>query len=138
MTTKLLNVTCLAALAAGIALMSSFAGCRISSTTVEDIPLPEIYLEDLNGNRYNIAHAIVHYDFELNGFSASAGPLARAPMIEPDMLAPGDVGYPDEFATLAIIGASVGGESRAYPIRDISRYEVVDERFGQTHITIAY
>ncbi len=138
MSINLPNGTRLAALAAGIVLMSFFAGCRISSTTIEDIPLPEIYLEDLDGNRYHIAHAIVHYDFELNGFSSSAGPLARPPLIEPDMLLPGDVGYPTETATTKIIGASVGGESRAYAIRDISRNEVVDERIGEAHITIAY
>jgi hypothetical protein len=113
-------------------------GCKISSTDTEDLPLPAIYLEDLDGNQYDIAHAIAHYDFEVNQFSQSAGPLARPPIIEPEMIEPGDRSYPPETATTKIIGATIGGDSRAYAIRDISRNEVVDETVGEAHVTIAY
>jgi hypothetical protein len=119
-----------------IAALAAMA-CEFGSRTVTEHLTPA-YLTDLQGNRYDITFAALEWGFDPDRFSESAGPDARPALIDPEMLSPGDPGYPGELASVHVIGAAVGGDSHAYPIVQISRNEVVDDIVGGSHVTVAY
>ncbi|UCG53758.1 MAG: DUF3179 domain-containing protein [Candidatus Latescibacterota bacterium] len=54
------------------------------------------------------------------------------------MLSPGDPNYPDEGGTFVVIGTTIGGESRAYPIHVLNRHEIVDDAFGDVHVAVGW
>ena len=54
------------------------------------------------------------------------------------MLSPGDPGYPLDTDSFAIMGTTLNGFTRAYPILVMSRHEVANERFGEAHVAVAY
>ena len=37
-----------------------------------------------------------------------------------------------------MIGTSLNGFTRAYPIELLSRFEVANEQFGEAHVAVAY
>ena len=37
-----------------------------------------------------------------------------------------------------VIGVEIDGEARAYPIRTMSRHELVNDTFGEAHVTVAW
>jgi hypothetical protein len=129
-----------AAVIACITALFAVSGCSFSSTDVEEIPGAEepVYITDVNGDKWDISHAIVNYGFNLEGFSPGKGPYTRPPITDPQMLSPDEPGYPPEFASVRVIATYVGGEGRAYPIDAIVRNEVVDDRVAGTPITVAY
>ena len=112
--------------------------CTIEDTDVEQYPLPKIIVKDVHGNEYDFAYAVYFYDFDLDLLSTGAGPDARPPIIDPEMIDPVQPGYPPDLATNRIVGTRVGNEARAYAITDIMRNEVVDDHFGTTPVTVAY
>ena len=122
-----------------IALLVS--GCSFTSTDIETLSAPSsglYFIEDANGDRWDVTHAVTHYGFQLSFFSSGKGPYARAPIIDPEMLSPGDPGYPPAFATTQVLAVAVGSAARAYSRADIMRNEVVDETFAGAHIAVAY
>ena len=126
-------ITCLTVLYA-------VSGCSFSSTDVENVPgtTEPVYITDINGEKWDISHAIRHYGFDLEGFSPSKGPYARPPIIDPEMISPDEPGYPPDGATARVIATYIGGEGRAYPIVAIVRNEVVVDRVAGTPVTVAY
>jgi hypothetical protein len=40
--------------------------------------------------------------------------------------------------TMEVIGVEIEGEARAYPIRVMSRHELVNDVFGEAHVTVAW
>lgn len=109
-----------------------------SKIEVNELPGNPIYLTDMTGKKWDFTYAIVALDFDRLKFSASAGPYARPPMTEFEFAKPGDRTYPPPFATVRIVGTSVGGDARAYPLASISRNEVVDDMFGEVPVAVAY
>ena len=127
------SATLLLALALGLCL-----AVACSELEVVELPGDPIYLTDMSGRQYDITYAITTLGFDHKRFSASAGPDARQPIINPQFAEPGDRGYPPAEVTTDMIGTRVDGEARAYPLAMIFRAEVVDDVFGDVPIAVAY
>jgi len=97
-----------------------------------------IVIVDNTGKEWDITHAVNHYDFQKSNFNFGLGPNAIQPINNPDMLAPGDDGYPDESSSRRVMGVEINGDARAYPVSVLSRREVVNEFIGDSHVAVAY
>ena len=60
------------------------------------------------------------------------------PVFDPEFLGPGDPGYPSSQANFQVMATRFGDEFRAYAIASISTREVINDRFGDAHVTVAY
>ena len=123
-----------------LALLSTVSGFSFSSTDVEEIPgdAAPVYITDINGGKWDVGHAIHFYGFDLKGFSSGKGPYTRPPIVDPEMLSPGEPGYPPDGATVRVVATFIGNEGRAYPLNIIARNEVVNDRVAGTPVTVAY
>jgi hypothetical protein len=98
----------------------------------------QILIKDNTGKKWNVTHAVNNYGFKAEEFQFGLGPFAIPPIIEPKMLSPGEPGYPDPDDNRIVIGISLNGESRAYPLEVLTRHEIADEKFDITHVAIGY
>ena len=96
-----------------------------------------IYIVDRTGKKWEIGHAVVRYGFQPEKFQFGLGPHAIPPIINPEMIGPGDHGYPDEHAGFLVLGTRLEEEARAYPLGVMSAHEVVDEDFDEI-VAVAY
>ena len=95
-------------------------------------------ITDQTGKNWDVTHAWQRYGFIPEEFQFGLGPLAIPPIMDPQMLAPGDPGYPEDSASFLTMGVFLNGSARAYPIRIMSRHEVANERFGEIRAAVAY
>ncbi len=118
----------------GLCLVS--LSCRDASESGAMVPEirsdGEIVIRDLTGKEWNITHAVNEYGMDPERFNFGLGPIAIPPITEPTFVGPGDPGYPDPGETFLVLGLTVGGESRAYPVETITRREVVNDQYAVT------
>jgi len=98
----------------------------------------KIFLVDQTGKKWDITHAVNKYGFDPDRFMFGLGPNAIKPILKPQMLSPGDTGYPEDGAGFTVLGTSFNGLPRAYSLTVMSRHEIVDEVFGDAHVAVAY
>ena len=98
----------------------------------------EIFIHDLTGRSWDVTHAVRKYGMEPFMFENGLGPFAVKPIINATMLSPGDLNYPLDSQGILVIGTSLNGFTRAYPIEILSRFEVANEQFGEAHVAVAY
>ena len=113
-------------------------GCSFTEVNDEELTPETIVLVDQTGMEWDISTAIWKYGFEVERFEFGLGPRAIQPILEPEMLSPGDRNYPGDDATFLVIGASINGDIRAYGKFDVIQNEVVDEFIGGTPVAVAY
>ena len=97
----------------------------------------EAFIQDRQGKVWDVTQA-QKYGLVPSGFQFGLGPYAIRPIMNPQMLSPGDYGYPSDYEGFLILGASLNGFARAYPIAVLSRHEVANEQFGDAHVAVAY
>ena len=97
-----------------------------------------IYIVDQTNKRWDVTHAVTEYGLKANSFQYGLGPNAIQPINNPQMLSSGDIGYPDNSSTTQIIGTTLGNDIRAYPLGVLTRHEIVNERFNDTYVSVAY
>jgi hypothetical protein len=97
-----------------------------------------IFIEDRTGKRWDVTHAENKYGLKAERFQFGLGPNAIPPILNPEFLSPGEVGYPASDQTFLVIGTALNNDPRAYSISDLTRHEVADEQFGSTHVAVAY
>lgn len=97
----------------------------------------KILIRDRTGKEWDITHAVNKYGFDPAGFQYGLGPDAIKPINNPQFFNPGDAGFPrpDDFL---VIGTTINGDSRAYPINILKSHEIVNEKFVSTHVSVAY
>jgi hypothetical protein len=98
----------------------------------------QTFIIDRTRKRWNITHAIAKYGMEAERFQFGLGPFAITPILNPKFINPGESGYPGNDDNQLIIGTNLNNDTRAYPIDVLSRHEIVDEEFGDTHVAVAY
>jgi len=98
----------------------------------------DILITDITGMDWDISHAVHHYGMEPDSFWFGLGPNYILPLILPDMLSPGDPGYPDPLSDEEVLGAVINGDARAYPIRIMRSVEVVNDIVGGEPVAITY
>jgi len=97
----------------------------------------DVTIEDRTGKIWDVAHA-QEYDMVASGFEFGLGPFAIKPLMNPPMLSPGDFNYPDRHDNFRIMGVSLNGFTRAYPLGILRGHEVANEQFGEAHVAVAY
>jgi hypothetical protein len=98
----------------------------------------KIFIRDQTGKRWDVTHAVEEYGFDPAAFEHGLGPTAIRPIQNPQMLRPGDTGYPADFDETVVLGAKLQGDARAYPLNVMIRHEIANESFGNTHVAVAY
>jgi len=96
-----------------------------------------IFIRDRTGKEWDVTHAVNKYGFDPERFQYGLGPFAIQPILEPKFLSPGDPGY-DVVDNTVVIGAVINRSARAYPLFILGRHEIVDEKFGTTHVAVGY
>ncbi len=99
---------------------------------------PPTIITDRRGERWDVSHAINKYGFHRTGFEFGLGRDAIPPINNPTMSSRGDADYPSASAGHEVIGLSLEGESRGYPIQPLNRHEVVNETIGNIQAAVAY
>lgn len=100
-----------------------------------------IYLVDRYGDRFDITHAVRHYNMRKEWFEFGIGKNTIRPINHPDMIAPGERGYPATSrwgSGPRVIGTSINGDTRSYPIDVLVSHEVCNETIGNTQVAVAY
>lgn len=97
-----------------------------------------VFITDRTGKRWDVTHARDKYGLVPSGYQYGLGPYAIRPIMNPQMLFPNDRGYPESSEYFLILGTSLNGFARAYPIAVLSRHEVANEQFGDIHAAVAY
>ena len=97
-----------------------------------------IFIMDATGKRWDVTHAVQNYGFDASRFEHGLGPNAITPINNPRMISPGQEGYPDQNQTFTILGTSLNGDARAYPLDVLIRHEMANEKFGPQHVAVAY
>ena len=96
------------------------------------------FITDRTGKRWDVGHA-AKYGLFPAGFQFGLGPFAIRPLVEPEMIFPGENGYPSPSATTMVLGVDLNGFERAYPTWTVlSAVEVANERFGEAHVSVAF
>ena len=98
----------------------------------------KVFIIDYTGKEWDVTHAVRKYGMEPFMFGNGLGPFAIKPIINASMLSPGDLNYPLDSQGILVIGTSLNGFTRAYPIEILSRFEVANEQFGEAHVAVAY
>ena len=100
-----------------------------------------IYLVDRYGERFDITHAVQHYNMRKQWFEFGIGKNTIQPINHPDMIEPGESGYPSSSGWGSgprVIGTSIDGDERSYPVDVLIRHEVCNETIGNTQAAVAY
>lgn len=113
-------------------------GCSFTEVTEEkSVPEPVILI-DQTGKEWDITTAVWKYGFEVERFDFGLGPRAIRPLINPEMLSPGDIGYPGDDEPSLVIGVSINGDVRAYGKLQLNLNEVADDYIGGAPLAVAY
>ena len=120
----------------------SFAGCELINSNEDEAEVirtgDQIFIRDNTGKSWNVTHAVNEYGFVPEDFQFGLGPFAITPILNPRMVGEGEVGYPGDNDESLVIGTTLNGDTRAYPLNVLSRHEVADENFTSIHVAVAY
>ena len=97
-----------------------------------------VYIIDQTGKKWDISHAVASYGFKPEKFQFGLGPNAIKPIMNPEMICPGEPGYPDETENGIVIGVSLDEPLRAYPLNIMATHEIANENIEGTHVAVAY
>ncbi len=106
------------------------------ANTIEENEM--ISIVDATGKKWDVTHARDVYGMDPLKFQFGLGPFAIRPILNPKMLSPGEAGYPQESESFLVLGATLNGNTRAYPISRLTMVEIADEKFGDSHVAVAY
>ncbi len=98
----------------------------------------KIFIVDRTNKKWDVTHAVNEYGFRAESFQFGLGPNAIRPINNPQMISPGEPGYPSSSSTSQIIGTTLYNSTRAYPLNVLSSHEIVNETFAQRPVAVAY
>ncbi len=94
------------------------------------------FIMDATGKRWDVGHGR-QYGLEPRLYAGGLGPFRIRPILNPQTVRPGDESYPSG-GLFRILGVSLNGSTRAYPLGVMSTHEGVNEVFGDAHVAVAY
>ncbi len=97
-----------------------------------------VYIVDRVGQEWDVTSAEEKYNMKADEFQFGIGKNAIRPISDPQFIHSGISSFPDTDATFLVMGVSLNGDDRAYPIDVMSRHEVVTEKFADAHVSVAY
>jgi hypothetical protein len=95
-----------------------------------------VYIVDATGKKWDVTHAQEKYGMVPSQYQYGLGPYAIQPINNPTFLSPGDPGYPKYTDSFMVMGVTLHGESRAYPMIAMGTHEVVNDWFGNVPVAI--
>lgn len=98
----------------------------------------KIYIVDRTNKKWDVTHAVNQYGFNAGSFQFGLGPNAIKPINNPQMISPGEAGYPSNSNTAQVIGTTLYNSTRAYPLNVLSSHEIVNETFAQRPVAVGY
>ncbi len=98
----------------------------------------KVFIIDVTGKSWEVTHAKEMYGMEPHLFQYGLGLYAIRPILDPEMLSRGERGYPADNEIFLVLGTEIDNDARAYPLEVMSYFEIVDEKFGNTHVAVAY
>lgn len=98
----------------------------------------KVFIQDRTGKKWDVTSAVENFDMKADKFQFGLGPNAIPPIINPRILKDGEAGYPPELDESLIFGVAMSKDARAYSKNQLSRREVVDEKFGTKYVAVAY
>ena len=97
-----------------------------------------VFIKDQNGKVWDITHAVKKYGFQAAYFQNGLGTDVITPIENPEFLDPGNKGYPAANESFLVIGTSIEEDKRAYRLDHLYLHEIVNDRFGDTFVSVAY
>ncbi len=127
----------------GLIAVSVWTACttvvpEFESDTQVTVANDTIFLIDQTGKAWDITLAVKKFGMRPEEFQFGVGPCAIRPIIDPQMLLPGDRNYPSTDREDLVLATTIGGDSRAYKIGDLNSHEVVDDTFGDVHVAVGW
>ena len=101
-------------------------------------PTDTVIITDQLGKEWDITYGAHFYGLDPDDFNFGQGQYFFTPIINPEFFLPGDSGYPSPNETFQIMGLSIDGDTRAYPISVMHYHEVADDQFDSTYIAVTY
>ena len=96
-----------------------------------------LLITDRTGEKWDVTHA-QKYGLVPDGYQYGLGRFAIRPIMDPQMLSPGDPDYPSDNEEFLVLGVSLNGFTRAYPISVMGWHEIANEQFGDAYVAVAY
>ncbi len=122
--------------------MLTAPGCEVGDPSEQPAEVVQkegkIFIRDNTGKEWDVTHAVNEYGFNASSFQFGLGPFAIRPILDPQMLEPGDPNYPSSNSNFTVIGTTLNGDTRAYPLNVLNRHEIADEQFGDIYVAVAY
>lgn len=109
-----------------------------SGANVQETEDGRLTITDRTGKAWDVTHAVKAYGFVADGFQFGLGPDAIPPVNDAVLASRGDPSFPAADGQFFVLGTEINVDARAYGIRELSRHEVVNEKFGRTHVAVAY
>ncbi len=129
------------ALTLSTVLLIGFASCNGPTDVIRE-PNPDggetVLIVDQTGKRWDVSHGVSALGLDPDRFQYGLGPFAIQPIIDPEMIAPGDARHPGASSTVAVIGVENQGDVRAYPISILRRHEIIDDEIGDEPLAVGY
>ncbi|KAA3598744.1 MAG: DUF3179 domain-containing protein [Calditrichaeota bacterium] len=98
----------------------------------------KVFIQDRTGKKWDVTSAIEKYEMKADKFQFGLGTDAIPPVINPRILKDGEAGYPSNSDESLILGVTMSKDARAYSKNQLSRREVVNERFSTKTVAVAY
>lgn len=117
------------------------AGNRLepSSTPLATTIVPEpIIITDRKGEDFDITNAVLRHGIHQNAWEHGIGRDTIRPVIDPVMIGPGHVNYPDDDRVFEVCAVVFEDDVRAYKIEDMNSREVVDDTVNGVPIAVCY
>ncbi len=97
-----------------------------------------IFITDNDGVDWDITHAVFEYGMEARNWRFGLGGFAFSPINNPQIVKPGEPGFPDASESFEVIGTVINGQARAYAVSDVAGHEVVNDTIGGVHLAATY
>ena len=124
----------------GLMVIVFCAGCGDDAVIEPEVEEPgdRIFIVDQTGKSWDITHAVENYGMVKANWGYGLGPQAIMPINNPEMIAPGEAGYPVDNFEDTVLGVSFDSDVRAYSILALIRNEVVNDFAGGRYISPVY
>ena len=119
-------------------LYQSRAATASCPSTGSGHPDDSLIITDVTGMEWNVTNPVNFYGMDTTDFNFALGPGGHPGINDPEFHKPGDSGYPIPGETFSVIGVTINGQSRAYPIPIMHYHEICNDSFDSVHVSIAY
>jgi len=126
-----------------LSFLALFLACSTSPTTSANSSKVfendgKTLIVDRRGTAWDITHAVAKYGMNPDYFNFGIGKNAISSIDDPKIVHQGEQGYPTSGSDFSVFGVSLEKEDRAYSEAFLSRHEIVNETFGEAHVSVAY